>query len=60
MQNDTAYCYHCGKPLDYKHEDDCWSTAFHVPFDTLLKIKELLKDHCVCSECLQKIVQKDK
>lgn len=60
MQHKTQLCYHCGKALDYTHEDDCWSTAFHVPFDTLLKIKTLMKGQCLCSDCLKKLAKDHK
>ncbi len=58
MENKNIFCYYCGKPLNYQNEDDCWSTAFHVPFDTMLKIKSIMKKNCLCSDCLKELIQK--
>ena len=52
MAKNSATCFNCGKKIDY--EDDCWSTAFHFPFDTLLKIKKWSKEHCLCIDCQKK------
>jgi ribonuclease P protein component len=46
-------CYKCGKEIEYSTDEDCWNKSFHVPFDTLLKIKSIVKDNCICTECMQ-------
>ena len=60
MEKKDDFCYNCGKTLNYRNEDDCWSTAFKVSFDTLLKVKNIMKGNCLCSECLQELLQKEK
>lgn len=58
MQKTIVKCYKCGKEINSPNNDDCWNNSFHAPFDTVLRIKELIKDHCICESCFKILKEK--
>jgi len=54
----THICPRCGKNISSEITEDCWSPASHLPFDTLLTIKQFFNNNCLCEECLSEIIIK--
>jgi len=52
-------CPRCGNTILATIKQDCWSSASHLPFDTLLKIKQLFNNNCLCEKCLTELTKKD-
>jgi len=59
-EKDIHICPRCGKNIYTTTNQDCWSSASHLPFDTLLKIKQLFNNNCLCKECLNEVLKKNK
>lgn len=49
------FCFKCGKALAFQDQTLIWSKVNHLPFDSLLKIKSVVKGHAICSTCLEKL-----
>ncbi len=57
MSQSFKKCIKCGQEI--KQDSDCWSTAFHVPFDTFLKVKEWANNTYLCNNCYQQLEKKE-
>jgi len=56
--NKNKSCARCGQEI--KTEKDCWTSAFHLPFDTFLKLKDWSENNCLCEECIKIWIDKEK
>jgi len=57
--NPIHICPRCGNNILSETTLDCWSSASHLPFDSLLKIKSLFNNNCLCEKCLTELSEKD-
>jgi len=49
-------CYKCAKEFLLLNEEDCWSKAEHLPFDTLQKMKKIISNNCICNACMRNLM----
>lgn len=55
LDEQKLQCFQCNKPLTEQDHAMMWSNVNHLPFDSLLKIKSVVKGHAICSTCLEKL-----